>query len=868
LHNIMKKGSLILPALGRAFEVGMLYDARKDQMLAGRFLWAQSDFKKFVIKRDRKFADNDYREINDISDRKDLLNVKGEIALSFMAGLVKVRGSAEYLHDSRSSSIRETFTGYRNVLTHTEHLPLADIMKSDVKVVDKVLELKDATHIVTMIEYGGDVIVEFSCTKNQFQDKKNVSGSLKVLIEAIPNLNIDAKASIKADTAELKTYKKIEFKVKGNCLPSDLPRDILGAYNLLNNTKIDRQGAVPMIVHLTPITSAITSFEIMVRNINESVLLKLNEYLDLLNRVLSSYRDFDLITTKNSCRLKDLLPLFFDNIKAHGEALKVFNAFITGKLLTILPQVRITGDHKELNKLLGFIARSPLNKENIERYFDSVTRIITVMQTFALEHDGDKANVRLLTSLQKETSLPFQRIHRYFFTQIQLGVHDPLVESIRNFSSSWEQEYQRKAGQVKKYEFPEVKHNGVGEVLAKFNKFRKANENNSEAVPYFMVISESKNDPSGSMQAQLGYVEDSKLKNSFDTPTPTNIQLSKLNDKIKVEWNLPTDQEIPTETRYEVQFRQKYRAVDKLRDVVREVASNNSSEENGNGTHFESKNEQKPSQESKMWSGWKTMKTKNNVTSLTVRGFTKARNFQVRIRCVSPAGHSDWSRTVDFGRIQGWTLVWDYDVEEGSKKVDRRKELCKLLKDRILTLECKREYVSKFNRSYCIYTKNTEIKTINGKTYYFGVFKHRENDEYGTAVDWGTQGDLSGTKFRCDKKFLHKMYKHGKSYRTGTETVGRSTLMSVDGQKYVATIHPSGGFYNNKPIYGGGLYDGLKECSSIGCAKDTTFAVKGTAGEDISAQGFCSSIPCKRVKIWIRNLSLASTEIEPSLFME
>ena len=51
MDNMDKQGILIMPTLGRPFQLGMLYDVRSDKILPGVTLWDPDDLQKVTLVR-------------------------------------------------------------------------------------------------------------------------------------------------------------------------------------------------------------------------------------------------------------------------------------------------------------------------------------------------------------------------------------------------------------------------------------------------------------------------------------------------------------------------------------------------------------------------------------------------------------------------------------------------------------------------------------------------------------------------------------------------------------------------------------------------------------------------------------------------
>jgi hypothetical protein len=198
-----------------------------------------------------------------------------------------------------------------------------------------------------------------------------------------------------------------------------------------------------------------------------------------------------------------------------------------------------------------------------------------------------------------------------------------------------------------------------------------------------------------------------------------------------------------------------------------------------------------------------------------------------------------------------WVLMTEYVRAQSAYLVDRRSQYQGYIDVNVLTLECKREYVSTQNmangqpRIYRIYTRNTEQRG----SFYFGVCKHNEAAQYNNTVDWGTQSDLRGTCLRINHRDCTGQGSN--NWRHSGLTTARATVMSDDGRKFVAQRNSYGGYQGySGPCYSGGLHDGLTNLCTSGSSPSHSFAAVGPEGHARSR--YSSTMQhLARVRIWI-----------------
>ena len=110
----------VIPALGRSFTLGYLYDIRRD-IIVNKSLWDIEDLKGNKVSVDPQPYSNFSVAISDtIEDKTSVMNIDANLKMSFLSGLIKVGGSAKYLETRNSSSRVSCVTGTWCTTTETK----------------------------------------------------------------------------------------------------------------------------------------------------------------------------------------------------------------------------------------------------------------------------------------------------------------------------------------------------------------------------------------------------------------------------------------------------------------------------------------------------------------------------------------------------------------------------------------------------------------------------------------------------------------------------------------------------------------------------------------------------------------------------
>ncbi|XP_058035395.1 cytolytic toxin-beta-like isoform X2 [Ahaetulla prasina] len=90
-------------ALGRPFQLSMLYDCRKDVVIPGVTLWDYSSLQKDLTIKPQPKTESELLASDTIDDKLNALDISGSLKASFHGGMIEVGGSAKYLQDTKKS---------------------------------------------------------------------------------------------------------------------------------------------------------------------------------------------------------------------------------------------------------------------------------------------------------------------------------------------------------------------------------------------------------------------------------------------------------------------------------------------------------------------------------------------------------------------------------------------------------------------------------------------------------------------------------------------------------------------------------------------------------------------------------------------
>ena len=161
----MGSGVIEMAALGRPFKLGMLYDCRTEKLIPGVTLWDPARSEKNLVSQPRKSFHYDLVISDEFSEKAEQLNMNGNLKLSFLANLLELSGSANYLKDRTSSSDKKRATLKYKCTTKFESLSCQ--IGEDSPQSSKLINSNMATHVVTGILYGSQVFLVLDKQKNE-----------------------------------------------------------------------------------------------------------------------------------------------------------------------------------------------------------------------------------------------------------------------------------------------------------------------------------------------------------------------------------------------------------------------------------------------------------------------------------------------------------------------------------------------------------------------------------------------------------------------------------------------------------------------------------------------------------------------------
>ncbi len=216
----------------------------------------------------------------------------------------------------------------------------------------------------------------FKLRDYQKQKKQDIAGSLKVVVNSIPEIQIDAEAKLKLNELEKNLTKELDVSFYGDVILDNQPITYDQAVEVYKKLPdYTKQSETPIAFSLSPINIWCHSVTRLLNEISDQATHDLEQMLD----------DFSKIDqTINSLKAMKL-PTYFSSYNQILNYLEVeftrFKGFINQKLTVLIPNIRRGSvDKKPLYDLIKQYQESHFEKEHLMEFLNMRRREIESME--------------------------------------------------------------------------------------------------------------------------------------------------------------------------------------------------------------------------------------------------------------------------------------------------------------------------------------------------------------------------------------------------------------------------------------------------------------------------------------------------------
>uniref|UniRef100_A0A8C5PGP8 Fibronectin type-III domain-containing protein n=1 Tax=Leptobrachium leishanense TaxID=445787 RepID=A0A8C5PGP8_9ANUR len=369
-----------VPALGRPFLLGMLYDCRNDTLIPGVTLWNGDALRSDVESKTQENTSFELLASDTISDKSSALNVSASLKASFLSGLVNVDGSANYLNDIKSSNHQARVTLKYSRTTKFDQLTMNHLGSKNMTYTE-VFDKGTATHVVTAILYGAQAFFIFDREVSSSENTQDIQGNLEVIIKKIPSISIEGKGDVTLTDREKQSKDTFSCKFYGDFALDSNPVNYEDAINLYKSLpkRLGENGekAVPVKVWLYPLKKLDNRAAQLLREISENNLYKAEAIIQQMTDV--KMRCNDLMrqpTAKNFPDMKRSIGQF-------REYCEQFTLMFQKQLAHTLTSIRRDQlDEEKLMEVLIRAERSPFGKLQVEEYLSRRQQEMDTVESF------------------------------------------------------------------------------------------------------------------------------------------------------------------------------------------------------------------------------------------------------------------------------------------------------------------------------------------------------------------------------------------------------------------------------------------------------------------------------------------------------
>ena len=368
--------TLEMPCLGRPFHLGMLYDCRSDRLIMGMTLWNEEVLKKSTTSWPQTASDFEVIAEDSIEDKAFNLDIDASLKLSFLGGLVNVEGSAKYLDDRKSSKRQARVSLKYWSTSRVEKLTMEGLGSVQYP---RVFDEGIATHVVTGVLYGAEAFFVFDRHVEENENYRDIHGRLKVLVKALPGLNVEGSADVGIKQSEREELRKFQCRFYGDFLLKQNPstfEEAIKVYGelpqLLGSEK--NENTVAKKVWLYPLSKLDSKAAQIVRQISSNLINLTQHVTEDLHEAVMRSNDLKKFEVCLSFRgIQEQLSMFKELV---GE----YKADFTKSLTIVLPKIRGGGaEEAELAALLKTNHASPFSHHFLTSWLDGKEREIKVL---------------------------------------------------------------------------------------------------------------------------------------------------------------------------------------------------------------------------------------------------------------------------------------------------------------------------------------------------------------------------------------------------------------------------------------------------------------------------------------------------------
>ncbi|XP_062299143.1 neoverrucotoxin subunit beta-like [Scomber scombrus] len=426
----LEPGISQVSALGRPFTLGMLYDARQDELMPGFTLWDNATLQENITETSQRSSEFQITTSDSIDSKSSLLDVEASLRASYMSGLIEVGGSAKYLNDQKKSNNQSRVTFQYKATTNFKQLSMSQVANLKTEQTEAV-ENGLATHVVIGILYGANAFFVFDSKRLDARSTKSIESNMEALLRKIPSFNVRGKVDIKLTDEEKDLTNKFSCKFYGDLILESNPatfEEAVKTYVELPKLLGEKgENAAPLKVWLTPL-----------KNLDPMAAEVISEIsVGLVNKAEDTLEDLRQIEMRCNDSLEDSVSENFPQIRktlsSFQKLCKSYTSGLQDIMKKTLPSIRGgIQDESSLENLFADRDKSPFSHEKLSKWMDHKERAINIIRSCLDMMGTNPKIVRNHSELDREVLAPgVEDALCFVFTSLESA--DPCLAAMTNY---------------------------------------------------------------------------------------------------------------------------------------------------------------------------------------------------------------------------------------------------------------------------------------------------------------------------------------------------------------------------------------------------------------------------------------------------
>ncbi|KAK7123304.1 hypothetical protein R3I93_021653 [Phoxinus phoxinus] len=437
--------SIETAALGRPFQLGMLYDCRRDALIPGIRLWSKEKLQQNISEKPQINTVFTVTASDSIEEKTRLLNIDGSLKLSILGGLISVSGAANYLKDTKKSFNQQRLTLHYHSTSKFEELIMNHLAGNMAHYEDEV-----ATHVVTAVLYGADACFVFDREVLSDEDKRVIVVDVEAVFGKLKGIsagaNINLNDSLKTAAQKFNCTFHGDFQLPHNPTTFEDAMKVFEDLPKLLGEKTEL--AVPLRVWLYPLDKLFSR----VVKFQHDISIRLSSDVESVIESLSTteMKCSDLLTDTPA----SAFTAFLDKINDMKKNCYQCRLSLVRKLGSLLPKIR--GKFIEDTALIDLLRdheKSPFERSALEQWLKEKEEESDIIKALLTQLSDSGAMVE--NNLNKHLML-LEVKHLVSYTFTSLSWTDVLLSKQKTFLSSSTKERNEEKPEHKTWLTPDI----------------------------------------------------------------------------------------------------------------------------------------------------------------------------------------------------------------------------------------------------------------------------------------------------------------------------------------------------------------------------------------------------------------------------